>query len=203
MPSKLFLHHEWCQLKPVACHLPLQRWSHWPLQLLTFNTPRKEFRAEIRNEALYALGKTGRTGLQIVGCFLEDFMSSTSKWKKGWDGCMASLTLWTRVWANSKRYWRTEEPGVLQFVWSQRVRHDLVTEQQFLAPSHISRSTKVINICSLWLAASFSQNMCLTAHFPLQQNHICSDLSTYFVGAVTKSYLKGCLVGYSPHFCPE
>ena len=29
------------------------------------------------------------------------------------------------------------QPGVLQFVGSQRVRHDLVTEQQFLAPSHI------------------------------------------------------------------
>ena len=163
----------------------------------------QKFRAEIRHEALCALGKTGRTGLQIAGCFSEDFMSSTSKWKKGWDGCPASLTLRTQVWANSEGYWRTEEPGVLQFVRSQRVRHDLVTEQQFLAPSHISRSTKVINICSSWLAASFCQNMCLTARFPLHQNHIYSDVSTYFVGAVTQSYLKGCLVGYSPHFCPK
>ena len=32
---------------------------------------------------------------------------------RGWDGWMASPTQWTWVWANSKRQWRTEEPGVL------------------------------------------------------------------------------------------
>ena len=35
------------------------------LQLLNFNTSRKEFREESKNEALYAQGKTGRTDLQI------------------------------------------------------------------------------------------------------------------------------------------
>jgi len=35
------------------------------LQLLTFNTPWK-LRVKSRNEALCALGKTARTGLQIV-----------------------------------------------------------------------------------------------------------------------------------------
>ena len=33
---------------------------------------------------------------------------------KGWDGWMASTTEWTWVWANSKRWWRTGKPGVLQ-----------------------------------------------------------------------------------------
>ena len=33
-------------------------------------------------------------------------------------------------WANSGRQWRTEEPGMLQSTGSQRVRHNLVTEQQ-------------------------------------------------------------------------
>ena len=33
-------------------------------------------------------------------------------------------------WANSGRRWRTEEPGMLQFMGLQRVRHDLVTEQE-------------------------------------------------------------------------
>ena len=32
---------------------------------------------------------------------------------RGWDGWMASPTQWTWVWANSRRQWRTEEPGVL------------------------------------------------------------------------------------------
>ena len=48
----------------------------------------------------------------------------------GWDGWMASSTQWTWVWANSGRWWRTGKPGVLQFIGSQRVGHDLVTEQQ-------------------------------------------------------------------------
>ena len=43
------------------------------------------------------------------------------------DGITSSRT-W--VWANSRRWWRTEEPGVLQSMGSQRVGHDLVTEQQ-------------------------------------------------------------------------
>ena len=47
----------------------------------------------------------------------------------GWDGCLASSTQWTWVWANSGRWWRTGKPGVLQFIGSQRVGHDLVTEQ--------------------------------------------------------------------------
>ena len=47
-----------------------------------------------------------------------------------WDGWMASLTQWTWVWASSGRWWWTGKPGVLQSMRSQRVGHDLVTEQQ-------------------------------------------------------------------------
>ena len=49
---------------------------------------------------------------------------------RGWDGWMALLTQWTWVWAKSGRWWRTEKPGVLQFMGSQRVAHDLANEQQ-------------------------------------------------------------------------
>ena len=38
---------------------------------------------------------------------------------RGWDGWMASLTPSTWVWANSRRQWRTESPGMLQFMESQ------------------------------------------------------------------------------------
>ena len=48
----------------------------------------------------------------------------------GWDGWMASPTQWTWVWANSERPWRTGKPGMLQPMGSQRVGHNLVTEQQ-------------------------------------------------------------------------
>ena len=45
-----------------------------------------------------------------------------------WDGWMTSLTLWTWVWVNSRSWWWTGRPGVLQFMGSQRVRLDWVTE---------------------------------------------------------------------------
>ena len=41
---------------------------------------------------------------------------------------MASLTQGT--WANSRRWWISGKPGVLQSMGSQRVGHDCVTEQQ-------------------------------------------------------------------------
>ena len=43
---------------------------------------------------------------------------------------MASPAQWTWVWVNSRSWWWTGRPGVLQSVRSQRVRHDLVTEPQ-------------------------------------------------------------------------
>ena len=33
---------------------------------------------------------------------------------KGWDGWMASLTQWTGVWLNSRSWWWTGRPGMLQ-----------------------------------------------------------------------------------------
>ena len=47
---------------------------------------------------------------------------------RGWDGWMASLTQWTWVWANSRRWWWTGKPGVLQSMGSQRVGHGWVTD---------------------------------------------------------------------------
>ena len=47
---------------------------------------------------------------------------------RGWDGWMASPTWWTSVWVSSKSRWWTGKPGVLQFLGSQRVGHDWVTE---------------------------------------------------------------------------
>ena len=41
---------------------------------------------------------------------------------------MASLTRWTWVWVNSRSWWWTGRPGVLQFMGSQRVGHDWATE---------------------------------------------------------------------------
>ena len=47
---------------------------------------------------------------------------------RGWDGWMASLTQRTWVWVNSGSWWWTGRPGVLQFMGSQRVRHNWATD---------------------------------------------------------------------------
>ena len=50
---------------------------------------------------------------------------------RGWDGWMASPTRWTWVWVNSNMslsWWSTGRPGVLQFMGSQRIGHDLATK---------------------------------------------------------------------------
>ena len=47
---------------------------------------------------------------------------------RGWDGWMASPTQWAWVWVNSRSWWWTGRPGVLQSMGSQRVGHSWATE---------------------------------------------------------------------------
>ena len=51
---------------------------------------------------------------------------------RGWDGWMASPTRWMWVWGNPRSWWWTGRPGVLQFMGSQRVRHDWATELNWI-----------------------------------------------------------------------
>ena len=44
-----------------------------------------------------------------------------------YDGWMVSLIQWTWTWANSRRWWVTGRPGMLQSMGSRRVGHDWVT----------------------------------------------------------------------------
>ena len=46
---------------------------------------------------------------------------------RGWDGWMASPTLWTWVKIGSRSWWWTRMPDVLQFMGSQKVGHDWAT----------------------------------------------------------------------------
>ena len=45
---------------------------------------------------------------------------------------MASLTQWTWIWVNSRSWWWTWKPGMLQSMGSQRVRHDWATELDYV-----------------------------------------------------------------------
>ena len=70
----------------------------------------------------------------------------------GW----ASPTWWTWVWVNSGIWWWTGRPGVLQFMGSQRVGHDWVTELNWtgwiLKSQHQWNINKQMNIQQLNLA---------------------------------------------------
>ena len=55
---------------------------------------------------------------------------------RGWDSWMASPTQWTWVWVNSRSWWWTGRPGVLQSMGSQGVGHDWATELIFFSWPH-------------------------------------------------------------------
>ena len=51
---------------------------------------------------------------------------------RGWDDWMASLTQQTSVWASSGSWWWTGKPGMLQSMGLQRLRHEWVTELNWI-----------------------------------------------------------------------
>ena len=73
---------------------------------------------------------------------------------RGWDAWMALQTQWTWVWVNSESWWWTGRPGVLQFMGSQRVRHDWATELNWMDLELIIvsevRQIKTNIICGIW-----------------------------------------------------
>ena len=50
----------------------------------------------------------------------------------GWDGWMVSPTQWIWVWVNSKSWWWTGRPSVLQSMESRRIGHDWATELDWI-----------------------------------------------------------------------
>ena len=74
---------------------------------------------------------------------------------RGWDGWMASSTQWTRVWANSRRQWKTGKAGVLHSTRLKRVEHDWATEQQFLEVKSTVSPPRLKSRC--WLGCLLSE----------------------------------------------
>ena len=62
---------------------------------------------------------------------------------RGWDGWMASPTWWTWVWVNSRSWWWTGRPDVLQSMGLQRVGHDWVTDLKQLLKFKVLASNRV------------------------------------------------------------
>ena len=70
---------------------------------------------------------------------------------RGWDGWMASLTWCTWVWVNSGSWWWTGRTGVLWFMGLQRVRHDWVTELNWMISDVKYLFMCVLAICMFYL----------------------------------------------------
>ena len=69
---------------------------------------------------------------------------------RGWDGWMASPTRCTWVWVNSGSWWWTGRPGMLQFMGSQRVRHDWVTELNWKTNKETEQDQKDYFRMNMW-----------------------------------------------------
>ena len=83
---------------------------------------------------------------------------------RGWDGWMASLTQWTRVWVNSGRWWSTGRPGVLWFMGSRRVGQDWATELNWIRFIQIYSYLRRNLMASLW------------CDFPRLQRHFTNSI---------------------------
>ena len=64
---------------------------------------------------------------------------------------MASPTRWTWVWVNSRSWWGTGRPGVLQFMGLQRVGHNWATELKLNWTAEIICSTARVCHERYWL----------------------------------------------------
>ena len=88
---------------------------------------------------------------------------------------MASPTQWTWVWVDSRSWWWTGRPGVLQFMGSQRVRHDWATEQQ-----QNSYLEKNVNSIHWFSSVQFSRSVMSNSLWPhgLQHTRLPCPLPT-------------------------
>ena len=85
---------------------------------------------------------------------------------RGWDGWMASPTLWTWVWVSSRSWWWTGRLGVLQFMGLQRVGHDGATELNWTEGAYIYVSVQFSSVTQLCLTLCNPMD-CSTSGFPV------------------------------------
>ena len=92
---------------------------------------------------------------------------------RGWDGWMASLIQWTWVWVGSGSWWWTVRPGMLQFMGSQRVRHNWATELNWTE----------LKWCWSWNSNTLAtwckelSNFIFTFHFPALEKEMATHSS--------------------------
>ena len=114
-----------------------------------------------------------------------------------WDGKIASLNQWTWIWANSGRWWRTEEPGVIQSMGSQRVGYDLVTERQLLSQPVTHNATASRWMKEIWTGICFyvwKPISCSVLYFTRERNLKILLSSFHMMFPHSETYID--LMGY-------
>ena len=110
-----------------------------------------------RNQSPGTWGDQGWAGACLCFTELEAFPSSWMKgppavlpgYCEGLDSWMASPTQWTWIWVNSKSWWWTGRPGVLQSMGLQTVGHNWVTELNWTELT-LTTAPKVIPDSTNW-----------------------------------------------------
>ena len=93
---------------------------------------------------------------------------------RGWDGWMASPTLWTWVWVNSGSWWWTGRPGVLQFRGSQRVSQTQLSDWTELNWTETNRTSLVAQMIKNLPAMQKTQVPSLG-----QEDHLEKEMATH------------------------
>ena len=112
---------------------------------------------------------------------------------RGWDGWMASLTRWTRVWASSGSWWWTGRPGVLQSMGSQRVGHDRVTDLNWTPPichEVMGPEAMILVLFECWV---LNQHLIF---FWMLSFSVCSFKKQCLIALLVCSFLSFCLWAY-------
>ena len=92
---------------------------------------------------------------------------------RGWDGWMASLTQWMWVWASSGSWWWTEEPGMLQSMGSQGVRHDWVTELNWTENFQTPENTRIASLpIHFSLSLHLTSSICHSYAYPWHRVYV-------------------------------
>ena len=78
-----------------------------------------------------------------LGCW-EGLRAGGEGDDRGWDGWMASPTWCTWVWVNSRSWWWTGRPDMLQFMGSHGVEHDWATELNWTKKGFLRKVVTII-----------------------------------------------------------
>ena len=115
----------WCCRK-----LPRVPWTARRLNQSISREINPEYLLEELKLKLQYFGHLMRTPDWLEKSLMLEKIASRRRGRQRMRWLMASPMQWTWPWANFRRWWGTERPGVLQSVGSQRVGHDWETEQQ-------------------------------------------------------------------------